>query len=908
MIPLLAGLAWLPACTGHTTTTDSAQPLLGPVLSHTAPEGPFVAGEAIALSAEASDEDGVAAVDMVYRVEGGDYWETLSLAAQTGSDTWLGEVPDTDVDAPALEYYFRAADALGITSFLPLDNAASPYSLAVADKGTPLPFHEDFEDYTAGYGPLYSIGWASVADGFGGYPYEISLARAWDGEAAVLHPRGYEGIALLDDWLLAPSLDFSGVDAVQVSWYETGSATELADHSLWISTVDRDPRSDTHELVAELPAPAESGFERSAVYDLSAWAGEPVVYLAWHYLGEYADDWTLDAVSVRELTCDPALTLDWLSGPVSPGDTASLAVDVVNGLDVGCAGLTATVSFPEGGATADGELSLGDLEAGGALAGTFQVDVDLETPDNSYLAAVLTVSDGLDSWTLEQDLLIGAASELRVELDVTSEGVVQLVVGVGDPEAPDWSVDLAAESLLAGTYSYDLDITDQHELLPPRAGDDRWFLEIDASGSGSVTLFEIDHDSWTYPGSSESWWGDEDPVVAWLPEPADPVLASTLTDPDPIAPGDEVTVSLNLRNDGATTSDAVTATLSSSDADATVLTTDPAELTTAPWAAGSTAAPVAFTVQVSPDHVDSTDLALVLTLDDGVETWELPVTLSVPWVVVKATSIEIDDSSGGNGDGLLDAGETATLEIDLTNVGDLDADGFVDAVATIDSASTASAALGEDSDTLSSLGVDATKTADFEVTVDAGASPGDTLILSLASTDDRATYTTPVSLVLGEPPWLSVSPIDDDRGDAYGYTFDLLNVLYRVKDDHLELLFQAGDTYDPATAFVELWGVASSGDYVYYRMAMQSGKATLQGYDSGFVDLGEPAVTNESATDLKISWPLSDMDPAVTSLQVGFGAGWCSTDTESFCDHFPDGWGYYYHSTYSTSSFFSLRW
>jgi hypothetical protein len=284
------------------------------------------------------------------------------------------------------------------------------------------------------------------------------------------------------------------------------------------------------------------------------------------------------------------------------------------------------------------------------------------------------------------------------------------------------------------------------------------------------------------------------------------------------------------------------------------------------------------------------------------------VTVPVPWVVIKATSVTIDDSSGGNGDGLLDVGETAELEVELTNVGDLDADGFLDTVLSHEASSTATAPVTVAADTLSSLNTESSRDADYEVSVDAGSAAGDTLDLLVTSTDDNASYATPVTITLGEPPWLSVSSVDDDRGDNFGYTFDILNVLYRVNGDRLEMLFQSGEVFDSSAAYVEMWGIASSGDYTYYRMVVNAGTTSLEGYDGGFVNLGEPTLEFPSSTELKVSWPLSDMDPDVSSLRVGFGAGWCGVDTESFCDHFPDGWGYYYHSTYTDSGFFTLRW
>jgi hypothetical protein len=610
------------------------------------------------------------------------------------------------------------------------------------------------------------------------------------------------------------------------------------------------------------------------------------------------------------MTCDPKLSVGWLASPVYPGQDAELVIDVVNGLDLGCDGVTASLAFPEGGATAEtSEFDFGDLEGGGALAASTGVTIDSDWPENSYLPVQLELTDGVDTWTLEEDLVIGLTSEIRVNLDVDSEGVVQILVGVGDPDAPEWTLDLAAESLEPGRYRYKADLTDQHAMLPPGPGPDRWFVEIDATGTGSVTDFEIDFGDITYSATIlPAWWGDE-PVIGWLPEPPEPTLTVATPTPSTLAPGDTVQLRLTLRNEGADSSGAVSVTLSSIDADVSILDGGPQDVATGTWVANSSwTQSQPFRFEISAGHLDSSPVNLLLTVSDDVESWELPLSLDVPWVVIKATSIVIDDASGGNGDGLLDAGETAILEIELTNVGDLDADGFVEALLVAEPSSTADFALDVSEDTLTSLDVDRSRTAEFQVTVNAGATAGETLELRIDNTDDSATYTTPISLALGEPPWLSASSVDDERGDANGYTFDLVNVLYRSDGENLELSFQSAEPFDTATAFVEMWAVATSGDYGFYRMAMQSGKASLEGYDNGFVDLAEPTVVFTSSTEVKISWPLSEMDGDLNSLQVGFGAGWCTVETESFCDHFPDGWGYYYHDTYNTSEFFNLRW
>jgi hypothetical protein len=90
---------------------------------------------------------------------------------------------------------------------------------------------------------------------------------------------------------------------------------------------------------------------------------------------------------------------------------------------------------------------------------------------------------------------------------------------------------------------------------------------------------------------------------------------------------------------------------------------------------------------------------------------------------------------------------------------------------------------------------------------------------------------------------------------------------------------------------------------------LQGSTASLQGYDSGFINLASPNLSFPDATHAVLGWNIADMGQMTThNMSVGLGAGWCQMSTGSFCDHFPNGWGYYYHSTYNTSGFFSISW
>ena len=92
-------------------------------------------------------------------------------------------------------------------------------------------------------------------------------------------------------------------------------------------------------------------------------------------------------------------------------------------------------------------------------------------------------------------------------------------------------------------------------------------------------------------------------------------------------------------------------------------------------------------------------------------------------------------------------------------------------------------------------------------------------------------------------------------------------------------------------------------------MVHQSGTATLQGYNSGegFFTISDVDVEFPDDRHILMRWPEKVMALTSNTMQAGFGAGWCSADTKSYCDHFPDGWGYYYTS-FDSGDFFTLSW
>jgi len=904
----LIGAAALTGCNGD--GKDSAEPAVavGPEMSHTEPSDNLIEGEPLSLSVTAEDDDGVEQITLYYRVWESSFWDSVILD-DAGDGLFVGEVPGEDVQAPGIEYYFKAEDQgdPSAISYLPEDNVNGPYGLSVAVQGVPLPFSEDFEVTEEGGDDLYAMGWLSVAEGFAGYAWELTASRGYDGEVSAIHSRGYDGVSDMIDWMVSPALDFTTLDDIQATWWEYGVSTANADHGLWLSTGSPDPEDGDFELVSALDAPAEGDWSRSQLVDLSAWSGAPVVYLAWRYAGSYADDWYIDALAVEQLSADISAGFTWAPEPVHPGEEATLTVDLTNDSPVGSDPLTVTLTLPDDAGALDATAKdAGSLDSGASTDVDFALTLDAGWPDNTYMPVAISVTDGDRTWEIETQMVVGVASEGRVSVLPSTGGYFEIVLGVGDPDSPDAEERIYAGVPDPGALTVSADLTPWYEHLPPTPNA-RWYARFNSEIDLSVTAFEIDFGETTYTADvlAEVLAGEE--ALVYLPEPPDPQIERIITRPSTVTPGDVgVAIELDLVNNGAATAGEVDGTIISLDPDATVIEGGPFRITSDIWEAGASAGSLDYVIDVSEEHLSSIPLQLQLLLDDRVEQWTLDLPVEVPWVVVRAQGVSIDDVYG-DADGLLESGETAIIEIEIGNTGDLDSDGVATAVLRVDSASAVSATLLEDEDTLGVLDAGDNDDVEFTLTIDAGAADGEVLDLWIDVTDNRSTYSAPLQIVLGETPWLYVSATDDNLGDHFDYTLDLKNALYRVEDGVMQLRFVSATVFDPATAYVEVFGL-TSGAYSLFRVTSQSGDLNLQGYGSlGFETVYEGAATYPDAYTIQLDWPVEAMELTSNSFTAGLGTGWCSAETGNFCDHFPDGWSHYF-TGYISTDFFSFRW
>lgn len=899
-------LVLLLACSGTGKDgDDTGVGLAGPTLSHT-PATELVEGTPTTLDVTATDPDGVSAVVVFHRIEGEISW-IQGVMEQGEGDTWSIELEADAVDAPGLEYYFKATDFGDPQSstYLPEDSTDDPFVVPVSVVGTPIPYTMDFEDPDDG--TLNDLGWANSSLGFVGYGWAESDAQSNSPTRSAFHSRGYTGLDDLDDWLLAPALDFSAASSAQVTWYEYGSNVDEADHGLYVSVGSRDPADGDYVAVeAALPPPTEDAWGRSAIYDLSGYVGEPTVYLAWRFVGQDADDWYIDDIVVQELQADLTLDTSVSPSPIHPGESGTFTVSIENFATVDSDELSVSVSFPSGGASvAESSVSAGTIASGASGSADFTLSIDAATPDNSTLPVDVVVTDGTNTWTASDELLVGYASTAYASWTPTEAGQVEIVLGVGDPDAPDWTTTLYDGSV-EKALTLEADITEAYAFLPPAAGDLRWWLTVDGDVAGTVDSFSISAGGETYEATVLPRTTADVVETVWLPEPPDyRVFASTNI--DPLTPGASgVSLDLTVVSTGNDSSGPVSVTISSSDPDVTITSGGPFQMSDDVFEGGDEIDIVdAFTLDVSSAHTDSSDITLDVTFDDGVDVDVETITLPVPWPYLEISAIDIDDDGR---DGVLDPDESASLTFTLINNGDLSTEGSLVATLSVESSSTAVATAATDEVTFRELASGRSDEADDAIDVEVtGGADGDTVDLLLTVVDDVRSYEVRTQLILGEPLWETIDASGDPSGDALdGWDFDIAGGEYRVDDGVLQLRLESYTVFDPDMLFIESWGYSTVADWTYYRLVLQSGVASVEGYDGSFTIISNPVVSYPSATEVQLDITVADLGLSLDSLSLGFASGWCGPD-EYYCDHFPDGWGYPYDS-WNPSAFYDLSW
>lgn len=635
MVLVCAGFLGMAGCPEETGDDDDCAAVLAPPeITHEPVEDGQPEAEPVAVTCTVTDDTGVAQVTLYYRANGVADWRYTLLFESATPGEYVGHVEPAVVTAAGVDYYIEAIDtddpAIAATS--PLDAPAQHHTFDVKAVGHSLPFVEDWEG-----GDLDELGWSHHDEGAEGYPWELGDEFAHSGTFAASHSDGTFGAGKFQDWLISPPLEFDGTTEVAISWSELGlNAPAMDAHRLYLSLGSPDPRQEDFQLVAELEPPLlEADWAPSDLIELTEFVTEGVGYVAFFYEGEFpADQWAIDDVYVGEPIA--RFELEGIhTAPLSfgPGENIDLTATVTNISAVDSEPITASL------VSADPLLDLSDavdhldgVPAQGTVTPDFDVTIDDDHPDNTYLDITLRLDDGAHSWDMPFQILLGDLSYALVDHDAVDSGALQLTLGRGDEDAPDYE----ASTEVAAAAQWVVDITDHADHLPPDVGTNRWWLRATNAGGADAAIdgFAIE-------------WGDEVHTCEAAPVqiapgesqllyiPSRPVLevASVLTVPSPVAAGQAgVQLTIIVTNVGTVaTAGAMDGTLESDHEHVSNVSTDAAFFSAAAVEPGEYALNVSpFSFDVSEDHTDGSDLTFTLWLDDGLDQFKVAVAVPVP--------------------------------------------------------------------------------------------------------------------------------------------------------------------------------------------------------------------------------------------------------------------------------------
>ena len=197
------------------------------------------------------------------------------------------------------------------------------------------------EGFEEGFPPS---GWEVVdVSGTGTWATNASSARALNSPTSAFF-NDFSGDQ--DDWLISAPVDLSGFSSPTLYYFENVNFSSFAADQLVQVSTDYDgmgdPSTATWTTVNDLIGP-EDAFARTEV-DLSAFASETNVYIAFHYVGNFAAEWYVDNVFFSE----PLASQVAPECPVSlmPADGSTVDPDPVNGVLLTWAPATSNVADP----------------------------------------------------------------------------------------------------------------------------------------------------------------------------------------------------------------------------------------------------------------------------------------------------------------------------------------------------------------------------------------------------------------------------------------------------------------------------------------------------------------------------------------------------------------------------------
>ncbi len=290
--------------------------------------------------------------------------------------------------------------------------------------------------------------------------------------------------------------------------------------------------------------------------------------------------------------------------------------------------------------------------------------------------------------------------------------------------------------------------------------------------------------------------------------------------------GETIGLTIEVENVGTVQADNVQVSLSTTDSYITI--TDATE-NYGNIAGGQTASVTnGFAFEVASDipdqHLVTFDMEMI-----GDDTWSASFSLTVNAPELTIGNISIDDSQGGNGNGILDPGEMANITVQTTNIGHCACNTTMGLLTT----NSPDISITAGSFDLGTVNANETKEAEFTITVDQNTQLGTAVDLGYEVTSGEYSAQNTFYLSIG----LIVEDFETGDFSAYGWQFDGTSNWTISTEDPYEGTYSAksGTISDSETSsmYVEMDVVADDNISFYYKVSSESSYDFLTFYIDG---------------------------------------------------------------------------
>jgi hypothetical protein len=281
----------------------------------------------------------------------------------------------------------------------------------------------------------------------------------------------------------------------------------------------------------------------------------------------------------------------------------------------------------------------------------------------------------------------------------------------------------------------------------------------------------------------------------------------------------------------------------------------------------------AFEFSMNPEIEDLEPVTFLLTATDGIDSWESYFSAIAHAPDIVFSDLLVDDSVGGNGDGLLAPGESADLIVTLSNGGSYIGKNILVEL----TCENAKVIINSGTVSCGDLPVDREAQAVFNVTAAPNFYPPGSVTKFNINVYGGHGYTdaTGFSTIIGNANALPTGP------DKYGYmAYDQYDYPFFVQYDWIELVPDLGGngTLIPFTEFDEVYHLGLPFDFQYYGITHDRMTVTTKGHIcmgiTNELDYTHSSIPDPDGPPAMICPLWGDLDPAGVTVGGDAGGVW----------------------------------